>query len=106
MISSTLRGCFIFDLTIKCYKENIHSGYAGITPDPYIIGMSIVNRLMDFKSHKVSHEFEVPIPQFRLEECKKAAASLPLMSKMIPSLEETQSMAHGDPEENFKLLLN
>ena len=59
VISSTLRGCYIFDLTVKCYKENIHSGYAGITPDPYMIGMSIVNRLMDFKTHKVRKEFEV-----------------------------------------------
>lgn len=71
-----------------------------------MIGMSIVNRLMDFETHKVRKEFEVEIPQFRLEELKKAASSIPLMSKMIPTLDETQSRAHEDLDENFQLLLN
>jgi len=38
-------------------------------PDPFFIATSIVNRLVDFKTHKVVEAFHVDIPAHRKEEC-------------------------------------
>jgi acetylornithine deacetylase/succinyl-diaminopimelate desuccinylase-like protein len=65
VISSSLRGCLIFDLNVEAFKENLHSGYSGIIPDPFIIATSLVNRLIDFNSHKLIEEFMVDIPEYR-----------------------------------------
>ncbi len=67
-MSSTLRGCLNFDLSVHAFKENLHSGYSGIVPDPYFIGMNLINKIMDFKTHKVISDFEVDIPEGRLKE--------------------------------------
>lgn len=48
VISSSLRGCLIFDLTVTALNENVHSGYAGIVPDPYHIATSLISRIVDF----------------------------------------------------------
>ena len=41
----------VFDLKVSCFKENLHSGYSGIVPDPYHIATTLINKLIDFKSH-------------------------------------------------------
>ena len=52
-----------FDLTVTAHKENLHSGYAGIAPDPYFIGMELLGRIVDFKTHQVLiPELYVDIP--------------------------------------------
>jgi acetylornithine deacetylase/succinyl-diaminopimelate desuccinylase-like protein len=80
VISSSLRGCLIFDLQVEAFKENLHSGYSGIIPDPFIIATGLINRLIDFKSHKLIKDFEVDIPEYRQHECREAAKKVPLMS--------------------------
>jgi hypothetical protein len=80
VISSSLRGCLIFDLQVEAFKENLHSGYSGIIPDPFIIATGLINRLIDFKNHKLIKEFEVDIPEYRKHECREAAKKVPLMS--------------------------
>jgi hypothetical protein len=80
VISSSLRGCLIFDLQVEAFKENLHSGYSGIIPDPFIIATGLINRLIDFKSHKLIKDFQVDIPEYRQHECREAAKKVPLMS--------------------------
>lgn len=50
VISSSLRGCLIFDIVISAFQENLHSGYSGIMPDPYHVGMALISRIFDFKT--------------------------------------------------------
>jgi acetylornithine deacetylase/succinyl-diaminopimelate desuccinylase-like protein len=66
VISSSLRGYLMFDLCVTTFKENIHSGYSGITPDPYHIAVNLINRVIDYKTHRVIPDFEVPIPEHRI----------------------------------------
>lgn len=50
VISSSLRGCLIFDLKVSCFTENVHTGYSGIVPDPYHIAMTLISKLVDFST--------------------------------------------------------
>jgi len=54
---------------VTALKENVHSGYSGIVPDPYHIAMNLISRIVDFKTQKVVKDFEVDIPEHRKEEC-------------------------------------
>lgn len=85
----------------------MHSGYSGIVPDPYIIAIQLLSRIVDFKTHEVIPEFEVQIPPYRIDETKYAASKLPLMSQMLPIKEGLLSRGiDAKEEENFKILLN
>jgi acetylornithine deacetylase/succinyl-diaminopimelate desuccinylase-like protein len=110
VISSSLRGCLIFDLHVQTFLENVHSGGAGIIPDPYMIATNLINRLIDFKSHKLIKEFEVDIPEYRKLECMEAAKKLPLISHMIPAVPTLTSIAKtpsiSEVDENYHLILN
>ncbi|TNV79096.1 hypothetical protein FGO68_gene7249 [Halteria grandinella] len=107
-ISSSLRGGCNFDLSVKVGEDNMHSGYSGIVPDPYIIAISLLSRIVDFKTQEVVKDFEVEIPQYRIEEAKFVASRIPLLSAMLPKNEGLLSRAHEQPkeDENFHLLLN
>lgn len=98
----------IFDLTVSDFKENLHSGYSGILPDPYHIGMHLLGKIVDFKTQKVNSLFEVDIPQTRLEECRYASSKLPSFAKMLPLREETLSRGFEKEaeDEKFQILLN
>ena len=52
-VSSSLRGVMMFDLTVAAHKENIHSGYSGISPDPYMVGMEVLGRVVEWDTQKV-----------------------------------------------------
>lgn len=70
-----------FDLTVSAHKENLHSGYSGIAADPYFVGMELIQRIVDFKTHEVKiPELYVEIPPARIEECKYAAGKIPRVS--------------------------
>ena len=91
---------------MSAFNENLHSGYSGIVPDPFHIAMKLVNRLVDFHSHKVADPFHVDIPEHRKQECEVAARMLPSMIKMLPVKDGLHSIAHGKETENYELVLN
>lgn len=69
VVSSSLRGGFPFNLRVAVADENMHSGYSGIVPDPYLVALSLLQRVCNFETHEVISEFEVEIPSHRLAEC-------------------------------------
>lgn len=105
-MSSTLRGCLSFDLTIIAFSENLHSGYSGIVPDPYFIGMTLLSLIVDFKTQKVIPEFEVEIPKYRIEECEHASTVLPEFFTMSHALEGVKPRNYEKPDTKFQQILN
>ena len=50
-ITSSLRGCITFDVTVEVAENNAHSGMAGgVTPSPYHIMNCLLMRVQDFKT--------------------------------------------------------
>ena len=50
-ITSNLRGCLTFDLTVKVAQQNMHSGISGgIVPNVYHIMNVLLMRVQDFKT--------------------------------------------------------
>jgi acetylornithine deacetylase/succinyl-diaminopimelate desuccinylase-like protein len=109
-ISTSLRGGCNFDLTVGVSKDNMHSGYSGIVPDPYLIAVSLLERIHDFKTHEVIKDFEVEVPSYRIEETKFAASRLPLLSTMLPTVPGLSSRAAGHAGglelEKYQIILN
>lgn len=66
----------------------------------------LVNRLVDFNTHKVVEPFHVDIPEHRKHECEFAAKELPSMVKMLPVKEGLHSISHCSATENYELILN
>jgi hypothetical protein len=121
VISSSLRGCIskiirefisndlVFDIEVCTFKENLHSGYSGIVPDPYLIAMTLVGRLVDFNTHKVIEPFHVDIPEHRKHECNVAAERLPSMLKLLPTNDDLKSIAQdstSEQQEKYELIIN
>lgn len=91
------------------FKENLHSGYSGIVPDPYFIAMGLVGRLVDFNTHKVIDPLHVDIPEHRKHECHVAAERLPSMLKLLPANDALKSIAHesqSEQQEKYELIVN
>lgn len=95
-------------MKVTAFKENLHSGYSGIVPDPHHIAISLINRIFDFKTQTMIPDFHVDIPAHRKEECRVAAKMLPNMLKMLPANDNLLSIAHAEPadDENYHLIAN
>jgi hypothetical protein len=90
----------VFDLKVTAFKENLHSGYSGIVPDPHHIAISLLQRIFDFKTQQITaRDFYVDIPPHRIEESKLAASMLPSMLKMLPVNDDLQSIAKDAKDE-------
>ena len=59
-----------FDFDVTTSKEDLHSGYSGIAPDPMMIAISVLNRIYDFKNQEVNEVFNSHVPQERIDECR------------------------------------
>jgi acetylornithine deacetylase/succinyl-diaminopimelate desuccinylase-like protein len=49
-ITSTLRGCANFDITVRTGTNHLHSGYSGYYPQAYPIMNRLLGRLVDFET--------------------------------------------------------
>lgn len=59
-ITSTLRGCITFDVTVKVAENNCHSGIGGgIMPNPYNIMNCVLMRVQDYKTQEVIEELQL-----------------------------------------------
>ncbi len=63
-ITSSLRGCFLSELTVKILDAGIHSGDGGgVVPDPFSLLTQLLNRLYDPKLNQFHEGLTVEIPE-------------------------------------------
>ena len=107
--TSSLRGIINFDLKVEAFKDNIHSGNSGVFADTFTVATDLISRLEDKKTYLMNEEFQVEIPQHRIEEIKEMAKKQKRSDefstiegiKSIPSVSTS-----NDSEENFQQLVN
>jgi acetylornithine deacetylase/succinyl-diaminopimelate desuccinylase-like protein len=69
--TSSLRGIINFDLKVEAFKDNIHSGASGIFADTFTVATDLIRRLEDKETYLMKDEYQVDIPEYRIEEIKK-----------------------------------
>ena len=71
-ITSTLRGCSMFELTVETMKTGVHSGASGgIIPDTTRIARILLNRIQDDATGKICDDLHVKIPGKVYSDCEK-----------------------------------
>lgn len=103
--TTSLRGLVSGVLNVQVLDEGVHSGDAsGIVPSSFRVAREILNRLEDPKTGEVlPSEFKADIPQQRIEQAQRAAATLEENTyKKFPFTEQTGPMASSHTE----LILN
>ena len=82
---TNLRGFIKFDLKVEAFKDNIHSGNSGIFADTFTVSTDLISRLEDKNTYLMKDEFQVEIPQHRLDEIR-VVAKLNRSSDHLPAL--------------------
>jgi acetylornithine deacetylase/succinyl-diaminopimelate desuccinylase-like protein len=68
-VTTSLRGCINFDLTVSVAENNMHSGHSGIVPNPYHILNCLLMRIQDYQTQEVIPDLQLPkIPEKSLDE--------------------------------------
>lgn len=71
-ITSTLRGCTIFELSVEVMQKGMHSGAGGgIIPDTTRIARILLNRIQDDQTGKIFDGLQVKIPGKTYNECEQ-----------------------------------
>lgn len=96
--TNALRGYFDFNLEVKIASNGMHSGLAGgIVPNPILIAMHVLSRLVDFKTQEVIHPaFKVDIPDSVRVELGEAAEKMQAPNSQCPLLDGVKTMT-GHP---------
>jgi acetylornithine deacetylase/succinyl-diaminopimelate desuccinylase-like protein len=95
-ITSSLRGCYNFNLKAKIAENSMHSGISGgVAPNPFHILTTIIGKICDPLTQKVVEPFHVEIPEHRLKECRDVANKLPLYSSSLPLLPNVKTLAYS-----------
>lgn len=97
-ITSSLRGCITFDLSVAVASNNLHSGIGGgICPNVHNIMNCLLMRIQDFKTQEVVDELQTKIPEYRIQELELLAQLAPEAVKGLPMLPNTKTVAasHG-----------
>lgn len=75
-LTSSLRGIAIVDMTIEAGKLGYHSGETGgIIPETFRIARSLLNRLDDPDTGRVTDALQVEVPDFKQKEADHLANS-------------------------------
>ena len=95
-ITTSLRGVTMCDISVSCLKEAVHSGLGtGLVPDSFMVFRSLLDRVEDSKTGKISNEFHVDIPKNRIEEGKKVA-EVKKRDLILPKLLDGVQPLHPD----------
>lgn len=103
--TSSLRGIVNFDLKVEAFKDNIHSGNSGVYADTFTVATDLIRRLEDKETYLMKDEFQVKIPEHRIEEIKLVAAK-ESRSAQLPSLEGIQSIPSKNSENKEEVAFN
>lgn len=105
-LTTSLRGDLVGDLRVDIVTEGLHSGDAtGIVPGTFRIGRMLLSRLEDEATGTIHENFQVSIPENRIEEARSTARSLKagLVYEHFPWVDGAEPLVHARTEE---LLLN
>jgi len=70
-MTSSLRGIACVDFNVQCGLNGYHSGeVGGIVPETFRIVRYLLDRIDDSKTGKVVDDFQVVIPDWKIEEAK------------------------------------
>jgi acetylornithine deacetylase/succinyl-diaminopimelate desuccinylase-like protein len=76
-VTTSLRGLAMIDVTVEVLDEAIHSGTgSGFVADSFMILRNILDRIENSQTGRIIDEFQVEIPQKRLEDAQKASSIL------------------------------
>jgi acetylornithine deacetylase/succinyl-diaminopimelate desuccinylase-like protein len=76
-LSTTLRGCVNFDLTVRVLEQGAHSGLSsGIVPSSFRIIRQLLDRIECSKSGKIYDELQVLIPDDKLAQAREVVKVL------------------------------
>ncbi|CAI2367617.1 unnamed protein product [Moneuplotes crassus] len=107
--TSSLRGIINFDLKVEAFKDNIHSGNSGVFADTFTVATDLISRLEDKSTYLMKDEFQVDIPDYRVEEMKEMAKRQ-RRSDELPCLKVIQSiptLLTGDTiDQNYHQIAN
>jgi acetylornithine deacetylase/succinyl-diaminopimelate desuccinylase-like protein len=71
-ITTSLRGVVVKDITVRCLKEACHSGVgSGTGPDSFTVLRTLLDRVEDSNTGTVIGDFQVKIPDSKLEEARQ-----------------------------------
>nr|VFK37830.1 MAG: Acetylornithine deacetylase/Succinyl-diaminopimelate desuccinylase [Candidatus Kentron sp. TC] len=99
-LTTSLRGMIGGVLTVEVLEEGIHSGDgSGIVPSSFRVARSLLERVEDQNTGQIRSEFQVSIPQQRVEQAKMVAKALestffsrfPFISGVMPVTEDVLS---------------
>lgn len=70
-LTTSLRGCVMKDIEVKCLEEAVHSGLgSGQGPDSFNVIRQLLDRLHDSKTGDVTDKLQVKIPDSKMQEAK------------------------------------
>ena len=107
--TSSLRGIINFDLTVEAFKDNLHSGYSGIFADTFTVANDLIRRLENKDTYLMLDEFQVEIPDYRIEEAKIVATKLDRAEEFetVKGIKPLPSLTTADKEEaRLQTILN
>lgn len=99
MNCTALRGYFDFNLHVNTADNGMHSGLAGgVAPNPILIAMHVLSRIVDFKTQDVVHPaFVKEVPAHVLEEMRKCAKEMEPPAENMPLLAGVKSLSRQEP---------
>lgn len=71
-ITSTLRGCMVFDLEVQVLEKGVHSGMAsGIVPSSFRVARNLLDRIEDSKTGRLIDCLQGDIPSDKITQAKE-----------------------------------
>ena len=107
--TSTLRGIVNFDLKVEAFKDNIHSGNSGVFADTFTVATDLIRRLEDKDTYLMKDEFQVEIPEHRVNEIKEISKRM-RRSDELAALEGVKAIpstnTNDDSQDRYQQIVN